>query len=126
MESELIRNNMEALHREGYILLPPQEHHYAAIKDCMEKCVPLIRNFVPQKFHGDLLLFVAMQGEMKPPIEAWRPYIDGEIKVRPIDCAHGNMMEPVPAAKIGAVLATELGKHRTVFKPISKEKKRGY
>jgi thioesterase domain-containing protein len=36
--------------------------------------------------------------------------VAGYIKVHPIDCAHDNMMDPEPAEKIGAVLATELGK----------------
>jgi thioesterase domain-containing protein len=55
-------------------------------------------------------LFVAMVSEAKPPVEIWRSYVAGEIKIHPIDCAHDNMMDPVPAEKIGAVLASELGK----------------
>jgi thioesterase domain-containing protein len=59
-------------------------------------------------------------------IETWRPYVDGEIKVHRIACTHGTMMEPLPAAKIGTVLTTELAKHRTSLDSKLKEKKRGY
>ena len=68
---------------------------------------------MPQLFHGDVLLFVATEGEAKPPIESWRPYVDGQIKVHQIDCTHDAMMDPLPAAKIGKVLAAELDKQRT-------------
>jgi thioesterase domain-containing protein len=51
-----------------------------------------------------------MVSESKPPVDIWRSYVGGEIKVYPIDCAHDNMMDPIPAEKIGAVLASELGK----------------
>jgi hypothetical protein len=33
-----------------------------------------------------------------------------EIRIHPVDCAHDNMMDPIPAEKIGVVLANELGK----------------
>ena len=45
--------------------------------------------------------------EAKPPMNEWRRYITGEIKVYPVDCAHDNMMDPGPAEKIGAALASE-------------------
>jgi thioesterase domain-containing protein len=41
-------------------------------------------------------------------VEMWRSHVTGAIKVHPIDCAHDNMMDPVPAEKIGAILADEL------------------
>jgi thioesterase domain-containing protein len=69
-----------------------------------------MRTFQPQRFRGDMSIFVAMVSEAKAPIEAWRSYVAGEIKVHPIDCAHDNMMDPLPAAKIGSVLADELDK----------------
>ena len=55
-----------------------------------------------------MMLFVAMENEVKPPIEAWRSFVSREIGVQPIACAHDNMMDPIPAAKIGGVLAKEL------------------
>ena len=64
--------------------------------------------FVPQRFQGDVLLFVAENEAANPPIESWRPFVDGDIKVHWIDCTHYAMMDSLPAAKIGSVLASEL------------------
>jgi len=94
------------LRREGLSTL--REHHYEAIMDTFKNNTRLVRTFVPQRFKGDILLFVATESEVTPPVESWRPYVGREIRVHPIDCAHDNMMDPIPAAKIGAVLAREL------------------
>jgi thioesterase domain-containing protein/acyl carrier protein len=101
-----IRNLLDVLRREGLSTL--KEHHYEAIMDTFKNNTRLVRTFVPQRFRGDILLFVAMDSEVKPPIEAWRSYVGREISVHPIDCAHDNMMDPIPAATIGGVLAKEL------------------
>jgi thioesterase domain-containing protein len=55
-----------------------------------------------------MLLFVATRGETKPSQEIWRPYLTGRLKVHRIDCAHEAMMDALPAAKIGRVLAEEI------------------
>jgi len=68
-----------------------------------------MRSYEPQRFRGAMTLFVAMVSEAKPPVDIWRSYVSGEIKVHPIDCAHDNMMDPMPAEKVGSVLAKELG-----------------
>jgi thioesterase domain-containing protein len=78
--------------------------------DTFKNNTRLARTFVPQRFDGAMTLFVATVSEAKPPVETWSTHISGEIKVHPIDCAHDNMMDPGPAAKIGTVLAGELGK----------------
>jgi nonribosomal peptide synthetase DhbF len=101
-----IRNLLDVLRREGLSTL--KEHHYEAIMDTFKNNTRLVRTFVPQRFGGDILLFVATESDTKPPVEAWKSYVGREIKVHPIDCAHDNMMDPMPAAKIGDVLAKEL------------------
>jgi nonribosomal peptide synthetase DhbF len=101
-----IRNLLDVLRREGLSTL--KEHHYEAIMDTFKSNTRLVRTFFPQQFSGNILLFTAMDSEVKPPVEAWKPYVGQEIKVYPIECAHDNMMDPIPAAKIGAVLAKEL------------------
>jgi nonribosomal peptide synthetase DhbF len=103
-----IMNLLDVLRREGLSTL--KEHHYEAIMDTFKNNTRLMRAFAPQRFRGAMSLFVAMVSEVKPPVEVWRSYVAGEIKIHPIDCAHDNMMDPVPAEKIGAVLASELGK----------------
>jgi thioesterase domain-containing protein len=101
-----IRNLLDVLRREGLSTL--KEHHYEAIMDTFKSNTRLVRSFTPQRFKGDMLLFVAMESEVKPPVEAWKSFVGREISVHPIDCAHDNMMDPIPAAKIGGVLAKEL------------------
>jgi nonribosomal peptide synthetase DhbF len=108
-----IRTMLDTLRREGDPLLSLKEHHYQAIQDVYRNNVRLMTTFWPQRFRGDLLLFVAAKGEAKPPHDIWRPYVSGRIKVHRIDCVHEAMMDPLPAAKIGGVLAVELGRRRT-------------
>ncbi|MEI8153544.1 MAG: AMP-binding protein, partial [Hyphomicrobiales bacterium] len=103
-----IMNLLDVLRREGLSTL--KEHHYEAIMDTFKNNTRLSATFAPQRFHGALSLFVATVSEAKPPVDAWMSYVTGELKIHPIECAHDNMMDPVPAEKIGAVLASELGK----------------
>jgi thioesterase domain-containing protein len=109
-----IRTMLDTLRREGHVLSTLTEDHYAAIMDVFENNVRLMTAFSPKRFHGDVSLFVATEGEPKPPNDIWEAYVDGHIKVHPVDCAHDNMMDALPAAKIGGVLATELAKQRTI------------
>jgi thioesterase domain-containing protein len=95
----------ETLRRDGHILSPEQ---YKAIFEAAKDHLRLAWSFLPRRFDGDLLLFVGTDGDAKRPIDSWRPYVAGEIKVHEIDCAHDAMMDEQPAARIGSVLATEL------------------
>jgi thioesterase domain-containing protein len=101
-------NLLDVLRREGLSTL--KEHHYEAIMDTFKNNTRLMKTFAPRRFGGAMSLFVAMVSEDKPPIDVWSSHVAGEIRVHPIDCAHDNMMDPGPAAKIAAVLASELGK----------------
>jgi nonribosomal peptide synthetase DhbF len=103
-----IRSMLDTLRREGDALPSLKEIHYEAIKNSYKNNVRLMASFLPQRFRGDALLFVAMQGDAKPSHQVWSPYVSGRIEVHRIDCTHEAMMEPMPAAKIGSVLATEL------------------
>jgi thioesterase domain-containing protein len=103
-----IMNLLDVLRREGLATL--KEHHYEAIMDTFKNNTRLMGTFAPQRFNGPMSLFVAMISDAKPPIEMWRTHATGEIHIHPVDCAHDNMMDPVPAEKIGAVIARELGK----------------
>jgi thioesterase domain-containing protein len=116
-----IMNLLDVLRREGLSTL--KEHHYEAIMDTFKNNTRLMRTFSPQRFRGDISLFVAVETEAKPPIESWRSYVGGEIKIYPIDCAHDNMMDPIPAAKIGDTLASELGEQPAPAQTPSQRKK---
>src|SRR5262249_6127943 len=103
-----IRNLLDVLRREGDALPALKEHHYEAIKAAYRNNIRLMTTFVPQRFRGDVLLFVAAQGNAKPPDGVWNPYVSGRIEVHRLDCAHEAMMDSGPAANIGTVLAAEL------------------
>jgi nonribosomal peptide synthetase DhbF len=105
---DLVRNALDNLRREGQIQFTLEEHHFDAITGVLMNNVRLMGKFVPQRFHGDVLLFVTATGEAKPPIETWKSFVDGEIKVHCLDCTHDTMMDSLPAAKVGSVLASEL------------------
>jgi nonribosomal peptide synthetase DhbF len=119
-----VRKMLDSLSGEGHILSTLNERHYNAIKDTLEKSVRMMPNFRPQRFHGDLVLFVATESEIEPPIETWRSYVDGQIKVHPLDCSHEAIMDPLPVAKIGSVVATALAKQ--IPDSVSKERDDGY
>jgi nonribosomal peptide synthetase DhbF len=115
-----IMNLLDVLRREGLTTL--KEHHYEAIMDTFKNNTRLMKTFSPQRFRGDMLLFVALDSHERPPVENWRPYVGGEIKVHPIDCAHDNMMDPVPAEKIGAVIAKNLDRRQASLRLPSERK----
>jgi thioesterase domain-containing protein len=104
----LVRNMLGNLRCEGYIQFALEEQHFDAIMGVFTNNIGLMAKFVPQRFHGDVSIFVAANDGAKPPIETWESFVDGEIKVHWIDCTHETMMDPLPAAKIGSVLASEL------------------
>jgi nonribosomal peptide synthetase DhbF len=108
-----IQTMVDALRQDGHLVSVLKEHHYEAIMDGYKNSVRLMQTFLPQRFRGDILLFVATQGEPKPSHEIWTPYVDGEVKVHRIDCTHETMMDPRPAEAIGRVLTTELDVWRT-------------
>ena len=89
---------VDALRHDGHLVSVLKEHHYEAIIDGYKNSVRLMRTFLPQRFDGDILLFVATQGDPKPSPEIWRPYVGGQIKVHRVDCSHETMMDHVPAA----------------------------
>jgi thioesterase domain-containing protein len=102
-----LRNTLETLRQDGLLRAAFEECDHKAIMETFEHNARIMRTFVPRVFHGDALLFVASRGEAKP-VDAWKPYIDGRIRVYPIDCTHDDMMDPLPAEHIGRVLAAEI------------------
>jgi nonribosomal peptide synthetase DhbF len=104
-----LREMLALLGSEGHVKAELGDAHFEAIMGSFENSTRLMKRFSPRRYRGDLLLFVATEGDPKPhPREAWRPYVDGQIKVHRIDCTHETMLEPRAVAKIGNVLAAEL------------------
>jgi len=105
-----IAQTMELFRRQGSPLAILEEHHIGAITGILNNNVRLMPEFVPDLFHGDMLLFTAaadMAGDVPRP-EKWRNHVDGAIDVHPIDSQHRELTRPAPLAQIGAVLAARL------------------
>jgi thioesterase domain-containing protein len=113
MTHETLRKMLEGLDRDGHVLSPLAERDYDAVKNACENNMRIISTFSPSRFEGDILLFVAANSHAGSPIESWKPYVDGRIRVQEIDCTHDSIMDARLAAKIGRVLATELEKQQT-------------
>jgi thioesterase domain-containing protein len=91
------------------------EEEYDGLKHACRNNVLIAPTFSPARFDGDVELFVAANGNVEPPVQAWEPYVSGSIRAHRIACTHDSMLDDVPAAKIGKLLAAELGKQRAVF-----------
>ena len=67
----------------------------------------------PERFDGDMLLFVAMldrQGPRPVPqaIASWEPYVGGRLESHEVNCSHYAMLQPGPLEKIGKVISAKL------------------
>ena len=105
-----ISSALDILRRKGDMLSNLEEHQVYAIIQVLRQNSGLARNFVPQRFHGEVLLFAATQGGSRPEPDKWKPYVNGNISIYEIHCEHEHMTRPVPLAKIGRVLANEFKK----------------
>ncbi|MEV5831893.1 amino acid adenylation domain-containing protein [Spirillospora sp. NPDC052242] len=67
----------------------------------------------PGRYRGDVVFFTALKGRTADSPTGrtnWGPLVDGGVEEYPIDVDHHLLMEPGPAAEIGAVLAARLDK----------------
>jgi thioesterase domain-containing protein len=103
-----VSSALDILRQAGDLLSNLEEHQVTAVLQAMRDNSRLANNFRPQRFDGDMLLFVATQDEASPPADSWKSYVSGKIAVHEIDCEHVQMMQPAPLAKISRVLASEL------------------
>jgi thioesterase domain-containing protein len=99
-----------SLSRNGHTPLAEMDHE--ALKEVCRNNMQIATTFKPQPFDGEALLFVAANGYLTAPVELWRPYISGRLRVHQIDCDHDAILEPHRAAEIGRMIASELGKQR--------------
>jgi thioesterase domain-containing protein len=104
---EIILNELQ---RDGYLPSTLVEHQRQAIRDNMRRSSFLVSAFAPAQYQSDLSLFVAAKSERQPPINRWRRYVKGKIRVYHVDCTHAQMMDPSAALQIGRFLTPELGK----------------
>lgn len=86
------------------------EHLFAVMRNNLE----LARQYTPRRVNLDMLFFHATESEghldgiLDHRPSAWRPFIGWRIEVHELACHHEAVLDPVPAAQIGAVLRHRL------------------
>jgi len=108
---------LERVHGDEQIHSPLEEGDCEAVAEVYRNNVHIMGNYIPRRFTGDILLFVAGEGGAKPSFRSWTPYTNGRIQVYQVDCDHDSMMDALPARGIGEVLARELDKQRRIGQP---------
>ncbi|WP_420076537.1 amino acid adenylation domain-containing protein [Streptomyces sp. JL3001] len=66
----------------------------------------IARRFTPDRYTGELTLFVAADEPDAPagdPAARWRPYVDGAVVVHDVPCGHEEMLSGDAARRIGAL-----------------------
>ncbi|MFF0519928.1 amino acid adenylation domain-containing protein [Actinomadura nitritigenes] len=67
----------------------------------------------PGRYRGDVVFFTALRGRTADSPTGpsnWGPLVEGQIEDYPLDVEHHFLLEPGPAAEMGAVLAAKLDK----------------
>ncbi|MGH3190637.1 MAG: amino acid adenylation domain-containing protein, partial [Streptosporangiaceae bacterium] len=82
----------------------------AVISQTCRNNVRIMKDFKPARFAGDLLFFTAALNQPGLPsaMEAWRPYVWGQIENHHVNCEHHDMMRAQSAADIGRALHAKL------------------
>ncbi|MGH2771405.1 MAG: alpha/beta fold hydrolase, partial [Actinomycetota bacterium] len=101
---------VEILRSRGSALASLEEYHISAITEIMINNARIAIDFIPGRFHGDLLLFNSTMDrpENAPTPEVWRSYVDGKIETHDIAAQHHRMTQPGPLAQLGPILAAKL------------------
>jgi nonribosomal peptide synthetase DhbF len=113
MHDGSLRAMLKGLSRDGHVLTPLAEGDYQAVKDAFAQNARIVSTFSPDRFDGDILLFVAATRDTEPPIDTWRAHVDGRMHVHAIDCTHDAMMDAEPAEQIGKIVAAQLDNQQT-------------
>jgi nonribosomal peptide synthetase DhbF len=110
LEQFPLQNTLDILRRHGETCSEIEEQDLNVLLDVFKNNMKLAINFLPRRFNGDILFFHASKEHFSTPVEAWKLYVSGQVKVHHIDSEHNKMMEPAPLAYIGRILAAELAK----------------
>jgi thioesterase domain-containing protein len=110
MADNPLRETLDTLRREGHILSTLKQDHYESIMDAFRNHNNLMKSFTPGRFHGDVLLFMAAQETVNSMVNNWQPHVEGRINVHRIDSTHASILDSLPAASIGSILASELAR----------------
>ncbi|MEE1757212.1 amino acid adenylation domain-containing protein [Streptomyces sp. SP18CS02] len=98
----------------GGVLAGFDDTRLAAVADGCAHHVRLARSWRPSAYDGPLVLFSATrapEATTEAKAAAWRPWASA-VDVHELDCRHGDVLDPGPAAAVAAVLEDVLrGEH---------------
>ncbi len=96
---------VQILRREGSALAQLTKQDVRSIVEIFANNIRILQDYVPGTFHGDLLLFSAVDGvEPGSLAEAWSPYVNGAIQDYEIVCKHRNMVRPAVLSQIAKIV----------------------
>ena len=94
--------------RTAYLAAGVSKHELVSMLKVYKNNIALASKFVPRRFDGNLLLFIASRGGTDSRKHTWTKHISGDIKSYEIVCEHTTMLHPGPLGEIASVLALEL------------------
>lgn len=86
------------------------EKSFSDMINVLRNNVTLFRQFASPVFDGHMVLFRATdtRGATLPAVDAWRPYVLGDVEVHDIPCHHNDMIEDQPLTSIATVILDKL------------------
>jgi thioesterase domain-containing protein len=100
---------LEAGQRIGRVSSDVDVEQAARMLGVMQHHKRLEEGFRPDRFEGNIVLFVSTEGdETSPSPDTWTPYVSGDILVHEVACHHREMTLPVPLSTIGKLLEEHL------------------
>jgi nonribosomal peptide synthetase DhbF len=84
------------------------EQQLASMVRIYRNNVALASHFVPRRFEGNLLLFVAGRDATESRKRSWSSCVSGAISFHEIRCEHAEMLNPGPLTEVASRLALEL------------------
>jgi thioesterase domain-containing protein/aryl carrier-like protein len=101
---------VDLLRRRGSTLEGFEERHVASIVEITTNNVRMARDYTPDIFQGDLLVFNATISSREPraKTDLWMPYVNGTVVIHEISTRHDLMTSPETLAQIGPILQARL------------------
>jgi amino acid adenylation domain-containing protein len=85
----------------------------SGLRKVMINAALLVKTYKPGVFNGDLLLFLST--DSPPGLETkekaagvWKPHIQGQVAVHPVDSEHKEMLRSQPLSQIGRVISEKI------------------
>jgi thioesterase domain-containing protein len=107
----LVYSEFERIIRSGNGLIAELEDSaVAAFPVVFAAAITLMNRYRPEVFTGvaDIVVATKDRPEHAPSPMSWEPYIDGDQSLHLIDANHDHLLDPEPAARLGALITARL------------------